>query len=103
MNNGLVRRGPRGAETGKFAIDAIAPKNIGGRYRLAAPLVGHRALDDRPVDAPSKVVFGCVDYIIETAIDNRFESVEPRLGPLARRVAVSSLPPVVGAWCSPAA
>jgi len=97
MNNGLVRSGPRSAETGEFGVDAVAPQNIGGRYRLAALLVGHRALDDRPVDATGEVVLDRINHILEATIDNRFERVEPLLRFLPRRLLVSSLPSIVTA------
>src|ERR1700745_1269270 len=103
MNNGFVRRRPSSAETGKLGVDAIALQNIGGRNRLAALLVGHRALDDRPVDATCEVVRGRVDHILKTAIDNRFERVEPLLRLLPRRIALSLRPAIVAAWCAFAA
>ena len=98
MNNGLVRRRPRSAEAGEFGVYAVALQNIGGRYRLAALLVGHRALDDRPVDATGEIVLGGVDQILKTAIDDRFERVEAWLWFLPRRGSVSFLPSVVAAW-----
>src|SRR6516225_3923233 len=97
MNNGLVRRRPRSAETGEFGVYAVALQNIGGRYRLTALLVGHRALRDRPVDATGEVVLGRVSHVLEATIDNRFECVEPLLRFLPRRVPVSSLPSIVTA------
>src|SRR6516165_2754907 len=103
MNNGLVRRRPRSAETGEFGVYAVALQNIGGRYRLAALLVGHRALDDRPVDATGEIVLGCIDQILKTAIDDRFERVEAWLWFLSRRGSVSSLSSIVAAWWALAA
>jgi hypothetical protein len=97
MDDGLVRSRPRGAETREFGVDTVALEHIGGRYRLAAFVVGYRALDDRPVDAPGEIVLGSVDDILKAAIDNRFERVEPRLGFLLRRVTVSSRPPIIAA------
>src|SRR6516165_1988418 len=97
MDNGFVRRRPCGAETGEFGVDTVALEHIGGRYRLAAFLVGNRALDDRPVDAPGEIVLGRVDDILKAAIDNRFERVEPRLRSLPRRIAASPRPSIVTA------
>jgi hypothetical protein len=103
MHNGFVRSRPCGAETGVFGVDAVALQNIGGRYRLTALLVGYRALRDRPVDATGEVVFGHVNHILEAAIDNRFERVEPLLRFLPRSVPVSSLPSIAAPWCALAA
>src|SRR6516165_3757865 len=103
MDNGLVRRRPRGAETGEFGVYAVAFQNIGDRYRLAVLLVGHRALDDGPVDATDEIVLYFVDQILETAIDDRFERVEAGLRFLPRRGSVSSLPSIVAAWWALAA
>src|SRR6516165_1371219 len=97
MDNGFVRGGTRGAKTWEFGVDTVALEHIGGRYRLAAFLVGHRALDDRPVDAPGEIVLGGVDDILKAAIDDRFERVEPRLGFLPRHVTVCSRPSIITA------
>src|SRR5262249_5213947 len=84
-------------------VDSFALQNISGRYRLATPLVGHRALYDSPMDAADEVVLGCVDYILKTAIDHRFEGVEARLRSFARRIAGASLPPILVTWRTPPA
>src|SRR6516162_7188064 len=97
MDNGFVRGGTRGAETREFGVDTLALEHIGGRYRLATFLIGHRALDDRPVDAPGEIVLARVDDILKAAIDNRFQRVEPRLRFLPRHVTVSSRPSIAAA------
>src|SRR6516164_6091887 len=97
MNDGLVRGRPGGGETGEFCVDAFALQHIGGRYRLAAFLIRQGALDDCPMDAPGEVVLGRVNHILEAAIDNRFERVEPRLRLLARRVTISCRSSIVAA------
>jgi hypothetical protein len=55
------------------------------------------------VNPTSEVVLRCVDDVLEAAIDNRFEGVEPGLRSLAQRVAVSSLPSIIRASCTSAA
>ena len=81
MNDGLVGGGAGGAEIGKFRFRPFALQHIGRRHRLAAFLVGDRALDDRPVNAPAAAVFGLVGNILETTVDHRFERVELLLDP----------------------
>ena len=55
---------------GKFGVGAVTLQDIDGRDRLAADLVGGRALDDRPVHAPGLALL--LD-ILETAIDDRID------------------------------
>src|SRR6516162_7293994 len=85
MNDGFVRGRPGGGETGEFGVDTVALEHIGGRYRLAAFLVRHSALDNCPVDAPGEGILGRVDHILKAAVDDRFERVKPRLRSLALR------------------
>src|SRR6516162_1764818 len=103
MNDRLVRGQPRSAETGEFGVDAVALQHIGSGYRLTALLIGHRALGDRPVDAPGQVVLGRVDHVLEAAIDNRLQSVEPLLRLISWGVAVSCPPSIAGPRSAPAA
>ena len=95
MNDGLVRGRPGGGETGEFCVDAFALQHIGGRYRLAAFLVRHSALNNCPVDAPGEGILGRVDHILKAAVDDRFERVKPRLRSLALRVTISGRSPIV--------
>src|SRR5262245_5186650 len=102
MDDGFVRGRARGRETRKFGVDAVALQNVSGRYKLAASLIGHGPLYDRPVDTAGKVILGRVDYILKAAINNRFERIEPRLGVFARPVVVSSPAPTIRARSAPA-
>jgi hypothetical protein len=102
VNDCLVRGRARSREARIFGVDAVALQNVSGGNKLAASLVGHGPFHDRPVDTAGEVILGCVDYILEAAIDNRFERIEPRLGFFARRVAVSSPASIIGAGCAPA-
>ena len=95
MNDGFVRGRPGGGETGEFGVDTVALEHIGGRYRLAAFLVRHSALDNCPVDAPGEGILGRVDHILKAAVDDRFERVKPRLRSLALRVTISGRSPIV--------
>src|SRR4029077_18836193 len=49
VDDGLVDRAAGSAEIGKLAVGAVALQHIDRRNRLAADLVGGRALDDRPM------------------------------------------------------
>ena len=70
MDDGFVRGRARGRETRKFGVDAVALQNVSGRYKLAASLIGHGPLYDRPVDTAGEVILGCVDDILKAAINN---------------------------------
>src|SRR5215472_8570255 len=97
MNDGFVGGRAGGGKTWEFGVGAVALQHIGGRYRLAAFLIRHGALDDCPVDAPGEVVLGRVHHVLEAAIDNRFERVEPRLRFLALRLAISRRSSIIAA------
>src|SRR5208282_6602303 len=100
MDDSLVRRRPRRPEAGKLGVDAVALQDVDGRYWLAALLVGYRTLYDRPRDAPGSAVFGLFGDILETAVDHRFEGIEPLLRSLLRDVSPCPFPSIRGAWRS---
>src|SRR5579883_3052868 len=77
MDDDLVDGGARRPEGGKFLVDAVAPQHVDRRHLLAALLIGHGALDDRPNDAAGAALL--LD-ILEAAIDDRFERIELALG-----------------------
>src|SRR4051794_13969616 len=75
----------------KLGIGALALHHIDGRDRLAADLVGGRALDDRPVHAPGLAAL-LLD-ILEAAIDDRVDRVKLSLDkPLRRCPPVAAIP-----------
>jgi hypothetical protein len=85
MNDSLIHRRPRRAEIGEFRLGAIALQDVLRRNRFRRALIGDRALDDRPIDAPRsafrrRFAFGRRrgGDILEAAIDDRLERVKLR-------------------------
>src|SRR6516165_10101907 len=90
MSDGFVYRCARRAEIRKLRLDTFALQHVDRRHRLAALLVGNSALDNRPVDAASRVLIGLVGHILKTPIDYRFERVKLLLGLSRCRLPASS-------------
>src|SRR5215469_7716975 len=90
MNDGLVYRRASRAEIGILRLDTFTLQHVDRRHRLAALLVGNSALDNRPMDAASRVLIGLVGHILKTPIDDGFERVKLLLGLSLCRLTASS-------------
>jgi hypothetical protein len=98
MNDGLVHRRACCAEIGEFRFRAVALQDVLRRNGFRRTLIGDRALDDRPIDAPRPPVRGGFTFrgrrrrdILEAAIDDRFERIKLRRGFVASTVAPSTI------------
>src|SRR5580698_7619022 len=88
MNNSFIYRVACRTEAGEVAVDAVALQHVTLRHRLAGDLVGHRALDDRPIDAACAGFF--LD-ILKAAIDDGIDVVEFAFDALGAVVAPASV------------
>jgi len=71
VDNRLVHRRPRRSEIGEFGIDAIALQHIDRRNRFRRALIGKRAFDDRPFDAPRRRLIGRLALIDRLVLISR--------------------------------
>src|ERR1700757_1296959 len=94
MNDSLVYSRARRPEIGKLGLDPFALQHIECRHRLAASLVGDRALDNRPVHPACDALVRIVGHVLKPPINHRFERVELLLGPLLCRIPAPFLLPV---------
>ena len=85
MNDSLIHRRPRRPEIGEFHLRAIALQDVLRGNRFCRALIGNRALDDRPIDAPRSALCRRFAFgrrrrgdVLEAAIDDRFERVKLR-------------------------
>lgn len=89
MVDALINYCARGAQMRQLCVDPIALHDVDRRECPRCALISGRALQDGPLNTPSRAFRCGIWHILEAAIDDRLKLINLGLGLLARIVPIS--------------